>query len=101
MAFTIPEELRFICLSCKGSFTVSAFAVSGREELLCPFCGEKMNWLDALDEDIRREVLFRVKEKVEELVDFLQNKPSATDDGITVELLENILREGRNRRDNE
>jgi uncharacterized Zn finger protein (UPF0148 family) len=101
MAFTVPEELRFICLSCEGSFVVSAFAISGREELFCPFCGEKMNWLDALEEDIRQEVLVQIKEEVEELVDSLQGKSLAQNEEVTVELLKSILREKRNRRDKE
>jgi len=94
MAFTIPEELRFTCLSCKSSFKVSALAVSGREEIFCPLCGERMNWLEALEEGVRREILAQVKENLERIVDRLQSDPLTRSDEITAEVLKLILKEG-------
>ena len=93
MAFTIPEELRFTCLSCKSSFKVPAFAVSGREEVFCPLCGERMSWLEALEEGVRREILAQVKEDLDRIVDRLQSDPLTHSDEITAEVLKLILKE--------
>ena len=93
MAFTIPEELRFTCLSCKSSFKVPAYAVSGREEIFCPLSGERMSWLEALEEGVRREILAQVKEDLDRTVDRLQSDPLTHSDEITAEVLKLILKE--------
>lgn len=93
MVFTIPEELRFSCLSCKNSFKVSAFGIGDREEIFCPLCGEKMSWLEALEEGVRREILAQAKEHLDRVVDRLQNDPLKGSDGITAEVLKLILKE--------
>jgi len=93
MAFTIPEELRFTCLGCKSSFKIPAFALSGREEVYCPLCAEKMGWLEALEESVRREILAQVKEELDRAVDRLQSDPLTRGDDITAEVLKLILQD--------
>ena len=93
MAFTIPEQLRFTCLSCKSSFKVPAFAISGREEIFCPLCAEKMSWLEALEEGVCKEILAQVKEELDRAADRLQSDPLARSDEITAEVLKLIFKE--------
>ncbi|OGK11148.1 MAG: hypothetical protein A2Y63_04900 [Candidatus Riflebacteria bacterium RBG_13_59_9] len=93
MAFTIPEKLHFICVHCAGEFALRARAISGREQLTCPFCSEQMNWLEALDYGIRREILAQVKEKIVQLVWRVKQSEGIREEEISAEVLERVMRQ--------
>jgi hypothetical protein len=98
MAFTIPEMLRFTC-GCGCTFDLPSLELSGRDSLFCPLCGEKMGWLEALDARTRREIIAEAREDVENVIDYLLANSQMSEDELTPEIMQLILKEViRNRR---
>ena len=98
MAFTIPDMLRFTC-ACGCWFELPSLAISGRDIIFCPLCGTQLEWIEALDAQIRREIIARAREDVEGVIDYLQANGQISENELTPEIMQLILKEViRNRR---